>query len=177
MKLGRLNFSSIIDNLGLVAEPVKKAFDSYGSSGIYVVEIDPNLADTAAFCEQYEIGMEISANCVIVEAKRADRIWYAACVLLAINKADVNGVVRRYLDAQKISFAPMDIAVKISAMEYGGITPIGLPNDWLIFIDKAVINARNVIVGSGIRKSKLLVPSQFLATLSNAIVMDIAKAN
>jgi prolyl-tRNA editing enzyme YbaK/EbsC (Cys-tRNA(Pro) deacylase) len=177
VKLGRLNFSSINDNLGLVAEPVKKAFDSYGSSGIYVTEIDPNLADTAAFCEQYEIGMEISANCVIVEAKRADRIWYAACVILAINKADVNGVVRRYLDARKISFAPMDIAVKISAMEYGGITPIGLPNDWPIIIDKAVINAQNVIVGSGIRKSKLLVPSQFLATLSNAIVMDIVKSN
>ena len=135
MRLGRLNFLSITDNLGLVAEPVEKAFYGYGSSGIYVAEIDPNLADTAAFCEQYEIGMEISANCVIVEAKRADRIWYAACVILAINKADINGIVRRHLGARKISFAPMDTAVKISAMEYGGITPIGLPNDWPILID------------------------------------------
>ena len=177
MKLGKLNFSSITDGMGLVAEPVKKAFDSYGSSGIYVAEINPNLADTAAFCEQYEIGMEISANCVIVEAKRADRVWYAACVILAINKADVNGVVRRYLNARKISFAPMDTAVKISAMEYGGITPIGLPNDWPILIDKAVINAQHVIVGSGVRKSKLLVQSEFLTTLPNIVVMDIVKSS
>jgi len=177
VKLGKLNFSSITDGMGLVAEPVKKAFDSYGSSGIYVAEINPNLADTAAFCEQYEIGMEISANCVIVEAKRADRVWYAACVILAINKADVNGVVRRYLNARKISFAPMDTAVKISAMEYGGITPIGLPNDWPILIDKAVINAQHVIVGSGVRKSKLLVQSEFLTTLPNIVVMDIVKSS
>ena len=175
MKLGKLNFLNIADGLDLVAEPVKKAFDSYGSSGACVAEIDPNLADTAAFCEHYEIGMEMAANCVIVEAKRADKIWYAACLVLATNKVDVNGVVRRYLDARKVSFAPLETAVKISAMEYGGITPIGLPKDWPILVDKVVINSQHVIVGSGMRKSKLLVQSEFLKALPNVGVMDIVK--
>ena len=67
--------------------------------------INPGLADTAAFCEHYDIGLDVSANCVVVEARRAERVWYAACVVLATTRADVNGIVRKHLGARKISFA------------------------------------------------------------------------
>jgi len=145
------------------------------SDGLWVSEIDPGLADTAAFCEHYEIGLDVSANCVVVEARRADRVWFAACVVLAITRADVNGIVRKHLDARKISFAPMDAAVSLTGMEYGGITPVGLPDDWPILVDRNVIDEDRVIIGSGIRGSKLLAATEVLASLPNAEVLAITK--
>lgn len=141
---------------------------------VFVAEIDPDLADTAAFCEHYGISLGESANCVIVQAKRGDKVWYAACMILATDRIDVNNVVRRTLDARKISFAPMDTAVSLSGMEYGGITPIGLPEDWPILVDTSVAKGAKLIVGSGLRGSKLLASGQILANLPNAQVLPIA---
>jgi prolyl-tRNA editing enzyme YbaK/EbsC (Cys-tRNA(Pro) deacylase) len=154
----------------LVGEPVRLA----ARDGLWVTEIDPDLADTAAFCAHYEIGLDISANCVMVEARRAERVWYAACVVLATTRADINGIVRKHLGARKISFAPMDIAVSLTGMEHGGITPIGLPAEWPILIDSDVDQQR-VIIGSGVRGSKLLAATDVLASLSGADVMALTK--
>ena len=137
----------------------------------------PGLADTAAFCEHYDIGLDISANCVVVEARRADRVWFAACVVLATTRADVNGIVRKHLGARKISFAPMDSAVSLTGMEYGGITPVGLPDDWPMLVDLNVIDQARVIIGSGIRGSKLLAATEVLASLPNAEVLAITKTD
>ena len=104
--------------------------------------IDPELADTAAFCARYGVALEDSANCVVIAGRRGGETRYAACVVLATTRADVNGVVRRRLDARKASFAPMDDAVALTGMEYGGITPIGLPADWPILVDAAVLERR-----------------------------------
>lgn len=174
MKFGKLDFSDIKQHSELVAEPTKKAMDG-GLTDVLVAEIDANLADTAAFCKAYDIGLDVSANCVVVEAKRADKTWYAACMILAINRADINGVVRRQLDARKISFAPMDTVISLTQMEYGGITPIGLPNDWQLLVDEAITKKGHVIIGSGIRGSKLLVPGSIFTNLPNATVLDITK--
>ena len=92
-----------------------------------VAEIDPAVSDTAAFCAQYGLSLATAANCVVVSGRRADVTTLAACVVLATTRADVNGTVRRLLDVRKISFASMDVAVSASGMEYGGITPVGLP--------------------------------------------------
>ena len=138
---------------------------------VFVAEIDPDLADTAAFCERYAVGLEQSANCVILAARREGRAWFAACVVLATTKADVNGIAKRQLGASKISFAAMDAAVGASGMEYGGITPLGLPADWPILIDEAVVAAKGVIVGSGLRRSKIWLPGRALAQLPNAAVL------
>ena len=145
------------------------------SDGLWVSEIDADLADTAAFCEHYDIGLDVSANCVVVEARRADRTWHAACLVLATTRADVNGIVRKHLGARKISFAPMDAAVSLTGMEYGGITPVGLPDDWPILVDRNVIDQDRVIIGSGIRGSKLLASTEVLASLPNAEVLAITK--
>jgi len=175
MKLGNLDFQDVGDNLSLVAKPVEESIKLNKLSNLLVAEIDAGLADTAAFCEHYKIGLEVSANCVIVEAKRADKTWYAACVLLATTRADINNMVRRHLDARKISFAPMDTAVNLTKMEFGGITPIGLPADWPILVDTAVANSDHAVIGSGIRGSKLLVPGKLFLSLPNTTVLDIVK--
>ena len=176
MELGKLRFVPVTQAIGLVGGPVQRYMQSTDvSDGLWVSEIDPGLADTAAFCEHYEIGLDVSANCVVVEARRADRVWFAACVVLAITRADVNGIVRKHLDARKISFAPMDAAVSLTGMEYGGITPVGLPDDWPILVDRNVIDEDRVIIGSGIRGSKLLAATEVLASLPNAEVLAITK--
>jgi prolyl-tRNA editing enzyme YbaK/EbsC (Cys-tRNA(Pro) deacylase) len=112
----------------------------------------------------------------VVEAKRGDKTWYAACIVLATARADINGTVRHQLDARRISFAPMDKAVSLTKMEYGGITPIGLPRDWPILVDTTVVKTPHVVIGSGLRGSKLLVSGSLLKDLPNAIVMDIAQS-
>ena len=171
MEVGKLTFVPASDAPQLVAEPVKPHLQN----GLWVSEIDPELADTAAFCEHYDIGLEMSANCVVVEARRAERTWHAACLVLATTRADVNGMVRKHLGARKISFAPMETAVSLTGMEYGGITPVGLPADWPILVDESVIGQDRVIIGSGIRGSKILVPTSVLASLPAAEVMALTK--
>jgi prolyl-tRNA editing enzyme YbaK/EbsC (Cys-tRNA(Pro) deacylase) len=171
VQLGKLTFVPASDAPDLVAEPVRRYL---GGDGLWISAIDPELADTAAFCEHYDIGLDISANCVVVEARRAERTWHAACTVLATTRADINGVVRKHLGARKISFASMDTAVSLTSMEYGGITPIGLPAGWPILIDRSVVDQERVIIGSGIRGSKLLASPAVLASLPGAEVVDIA---
>src|SRR5213078_2478304 len=145
----------------LLAEPVAAALRAWARADeVQVAEIDPELADTAAFCAAYQVGLEISANCVVVAGKREGELRYAACVVLATTRADVNGVVRRQLDVRKASFAPMDDAVAATGMQYGGITPIGLPADWPVLVDEVVAKTASVIIGSGIRGSKLRLPGR-----------------
>ena len=175
MKFGKLDFEDVKQHSNLVAAPTDAAIKQYNLPNVLVAEIDAELADTATFCEAYDIGMDVSANCVVVEAKRADKTWYAACLILATNRADINGVVRRHLDARKISFAPMDTATSLTKMEYGGITPIGLPADWQLIVDEAIPQKERVIIGSGIRGSKLLVESSVFANLPNTVIKNIAK--
>lgn len=141
-----------------------------------VAEIDPELADTAAFCEAYGVELAQSANCVVVTAKRGGETRFAACVALATTRVDVNGLVRRHLDARKVSFAPMDVAVAESSMEYGGITPFGLPASWPVLVDAAVLGVPLVVVGSGIRGSKLVVTGASLGRLPTAQALpDLAR--
>jgi len=169
--VGKLTFVAAAEAPDLVAGPVRPHL----RDGLWVSAIDADLADTAAFCEHYDIGLDVSANCVVVEARRADRLWHAACVVLATTRADVNGIVRKHLGARKISFASMDDAVTLTGMEYGGITPVGLPEDWPILVDTNVIDQPRVIIGSGIRGSKLLAATGVLASLPNAEVLAITK--
>ncbi|HSW37493.1 MAG TPA: YbaK/EbsC family protein [Candidatus Saccharimonadales bacterium] len=176
MRIGKLTFKPIAESYDLVARPIKGSLEGTElSEAIFVTQIDPKLADTASFCREYDIGLDISTNCLIVEAKRADKTWYAACLILATDMADVNGLVRRQLDARKISFAPMDTALLLSKMEYGGITPLGLPADWPILIDEAIMKNQVVVVGGGVRVSKIAVETKIFRSLPNATIMKITK--
>jgi prolyl-tRNA editing enzyme YbaK/EbsC (Cys-tRNA(Pro) deacylase) len=157
----------------LLAEPVAKALAALTDpDAVGVTEIDPSLADTAAFCEAYGSSLEASANCVVVAGKRAGEVRFAAALVLATTRADVNGVIKRRLDVRKASFAPMDEAVELTGMEYGGITPIGLPAQWPILVDSRVVATPHVIVGSGLRRSKISIAGPALGALPGAQVIE-----
>jgi prolyl-tRNA editing enzyme YbaK/EbsC (Cys-tRNA(Pro) deacylase) len=174
---GSLRTESALDRPDLLAEPVAAALRGWPPAArVRVAPIDPALADTAAFCEAYGVPLDASANCVVVAGRRAAEVRYAACMVLATTRADVNTVVRRRLEARKASFAPMDDAVALTGMAYGGITPIGLPAGWPVLVDARVAAAGDVVIGSGVRHSKLVLPGELLPDLPGAaVVVDLAR--
>jgi prolyl-tRNA editing enzyme YbaK/EbsC (Cys-tRNA(Pro) deacylase) len=176
--MGSLRLVPVLTRLDLVAEPVARALREWSHRDeVRVAAIDPELADTAAFRAAYGVGLDVSANCVVVAGKREGRTRYAAAVILATTRADVNGVVRRHLDVRKASFAPMDQAVAETGMAYGGITPVGLPASWPILVDAAVAGTDEVIIGSGVRGSKLALSGKALADLPGAqVIEDLGRA-
>jgi prolyl-tRNA editing enzyme YbaK/EbsC (Cys-tRNA(Pro) deacylase) len=165
-----------LDRPDLLAPPVLDALRAWSGAtpveSIEVVEIDPALADTAEFCARYGFSLDESANCVVVAARRGEQTRLVGCVVLASTRADVNGLVRRHVDARKASFAPIDLAVAETGMEYGGITPIGLPDGWPLLVDAVVAATPRVVIGSGVRRSKLVLPGAALAELPPAEVID-----
>lgn len=139
-----------------------------------VVACDPDLADTAAFCEAYGYRLDQSANAIVVVGKSDPRV-YVACLVLATTRLDVNGVVRKRLGVKKASFASGDETVELTGMTIGGVTPYGLPPGLPIWIDERIMSVPDVIVGGGSRDRKLLVPPQSLAALPGAeLVPDLA---
>jgi prolyl-tRNA editing enzyme YbaK/EbsC (Cys-tRNA(Pro) deacylase) len=170
-----LDLVPVLSRLDLVAGPVASALQEWPRAGdVLVAPIDAELADTAAFCAAYGVPLERSANCVVVAGRRGGETRYAACMVLATTRADVNGVVRRHLDVRKASFAAMDDAVALTGMEYGGITPIGLPAGWPVLVDAAVVAAGPVVIGGGVRGSKLQLPGEALADLPGAVVLELS---
>ncbi len=136
------------------------------------VAIDPGLADTAALTEHFDLAPEVSGNCIVLLGRRAGEERVAACVVLSHTRADVNGTARRAIEARKVSFAPQDRAVDMTGMEHGGITPVGLPADWPILVDAAVLDQPWVLLGSGLRRSKLALPGALVADLPGAVVVE-----
>jgi prolyl-tRNA editing enzyme YbaK/EbsC (Cys-tRNA(Pro) deacylase) len=175
MHIGSLSAVPALDRPDLLAPAVSSALAALAGKltldEIGVAEIDPVLADTAAFCERYAVAPSESANCVVVAGRRDGATRFAACMVLATTRADVNGLVKRELDVRKASFAPMDTAVELTGMEYGGITPIGLPADWPVYVDEVVARTPRVVIGSGVRRSKITLPGAALADLPGAVVL------
>ena len=170
--IGRLDTVPALDRPDLLSPPVEAALRDWGRAEIYVAEIDPDLADTAACCERYDIPPDVSGNCVVVTGRREGDTRTAACVVLATTRADVNGVVRRQLDVRQASFAAMEDAVAQTGMEYGGITPIGLPDSWTLLVDARIPDLKWVVIGTGVCRSKLVVPGAALAELPRAVVQE-----
>jgi len=171
-RIGSLESLPALSHPELLAPPVQKALTEWaGASEVAVVEIDPAYADTAAMSERYDVPMAVGANCVVVTGKREGEERMAACVVRADTRADVNNLVKRTLDVRKASFLPMDRAVAESGMEFGGITPIGLPAGWRIFVDEACLDVPAAVIGSGVRRSKLLVPGRLLGEIPGADVL------
>jgi prolyl-tRNA editing enzyme YbaK/EbsC (Cys-tRNA(Pro) deacylase) len=141
-----------------------------------IVPCDPELADTAAFCEAYGYLPDDSANAILVIGKSDERPM-ACCLVLASRRLDVNGVVRKRLGTRKASFASAnDTVERTGGMEIGGVTPFGLPAGIPIWIDGAVMDRDRVIVGGGSRDRKILCPPAALLTIDGAeVVTDLAK--
>ncbi|WP_250445008.1 YbaK/EbsC family protein [Actinotalea sp. C106] len=178
MQLGTLTWSPALDHPDLLAPSTLAALRAWAerqpavATAVHVTEIDPGLADTAALTEAHDLPLAASANCVLVAGRRAGQERVAAAVVLATTRADVNTVVKRLLDVRKASFLAMDRAVEESQMEYGGITPVGLPTPWRVLVDSRVPAAGDVVIGSGVRHSKLALPGDLLAQLPGAEVVE-----
>lgn len=140
-----------------------------------VVPCDPALADTAEFCRAYGYPPEDSANCILVVGK-ADPRRYAACVVLATTRLDVNGTVRRRLGTRKASFASPEEIEELTGMAIGGVTPFGLPADLAIWVDGRVLDRDRIVLGGGTRDRKVVGPPSLLTALPQVdVVADLAR--
>lgn len=136
-----------------------------------IIECDPALADTAEFCAAYGYEITDSANTIVVVGKSDPRV-YAACVVLADSRLDVNGVVRTRFGTRKASFASGDETVAITAMMIGGVTAVGLPDGLPIWIDERVMQRSQIVLGGGSRDCKIVGDPRLLTALPGAEVVE-----
>jgi prolyl-tRNA editing enzyme YbaK/EbsC (Cys-tRNA(Pro) deacylase) len=150
--------------------------DHLNSLGIVYEEMpcDPELADTARFCEAYGVPLERSANAILVASRKPEG-HNAVCVVLATTRLDVNGAVRRKLDVRKVSFAPGDLTRDLTGQEIGGVTIFGLPDGLPVWIDAGVMEPDWVVVGAGSRTAKIKFdPSQLIGFAGYEVVEGLA---
>jgi prolyl-tRNA editing enzyme YbaK/EbsC (Cys-tRNA(Pro) deacylase) len=149
---------------------VRNALEATGTE-YELIEIDPDLADTAAFCAHYGYPEDQSGNAIVVASKKPLG-RFAACLVLATTRLDVNSRVRKLMGVRKVSFAPADQTAEITGMMIGGVTPFALPDDLPVYIDSRIMDLEWVIVGGGSRSLKLKVEPAALAGLPNAEVIE-----
>ena len=136
-----------------------------------VLACDPDLADTAAFCEHYGFDLEQAANTIVIASRKVDPPRYAVCVALGTTRLDVNRKVSELLGVKRLSFADADVTSKLTGMMIGGVTAFGI--DGLpIYVDSAVMSQTRVVMGGGNRSSKLLLDPRELLKLARVVVVD-----
>lgn len=152
---------------------VHQALDALGFP-YEVLECDPELADTAVFCEHYGYPPTNSANTIIVGSKSGEK-QYVACLLLANTRLDVNKTVRKRMGVRRLSFASPEETKALTGMVLGGVTPLALPEDLPLWVDQGLMSADYVILGGGSRSSKIKVaPEIFRHTENTTIVEGLA---
>lgn len=135
-----------------------------------IMHIDPDFADTAQFCERYGIPLDQSANTIIVASKKEPR-QYAACLVLATTRLDVNHAVRKLMNVSRLSFATAEETRELTGMMIGGVTVFALPPDLPIYVDAAVMEPEWIIVGGGSRSTKIRTSPESLRRLPNTEVV------
>ncbi len=167
--VARLPFGAMTD----IDEAARAALEqSLAGRGEYeLFPCDPALADTAAFCAAYGFSPDESANTIIVIGK-ADPPRFAACVVLATHRLDVNRVVKSRLGTRKASFASAEETRSLTGQEIGGVTAFGLPEDLPVWVDDAVIERERIVLGGGSRSWKVIAPPSILLTLPTAEVVE-----
>ena len=153
-----------------IEQRVVEQLDSLGAD-YELVEIDPDLADTAAFCETYGYPLDISANAILIASRRPAGV-VALGLVLATTRLDVNRVMCGLMGVKKASFAPADVTREATGMEIGGVTPFGLPAGTTTYVDAAVMIPDRVIVGGGSRALKVLVAPAVFAGMAGVTVVD-----
>jgi prolyl-tRNA editing enzyme YbaK/EbsC (Cys-tRNA(Pro) deacylase) len=173
-----LDTAPALERPELLGTPVREAVRRLVDDGLVADEavlaapIDASESDTARSIEAYAIPPEAAANCVVVTGRREGEERVAALVVLASTRADVNGVAKRAIDVRKCSFMGQDDAVARTGMEHGGISPLGLPEGWRVLVDRRVAEAGPVVIGSGIRASKVVLDGALFEGLPGVEVVD-----
>ncbi len=141
-----------------------------------LIPIDPAFADTAVFCERYGYPPDHAGNTIVVASKKEPR-QYAACVVLATTRLDVNHAVRDLLGVSKLSFATAEEMAELTGMGVGGVTVFGLPPQIPLFVDERIMALDYVILGTGGRNGKIKTSPEVFRRLPNTrVVRDLALA-
>lgn len=180
MHIGNLNFKPIIESEDLVAsciyDFVSRWNDEIEKRKFLVAEINPEFADGNKLCDEYNIDKKMGFNCLIVECKRNEMVKYCALIVPIGYKYNMGSVVRKYTNSRVVSVAPLEYVISKTGMEFGSITPIGLPEEWQILVDPLIRKQENIIIGGGLVKSKICLPTELFLKLPNVEVVDgIAK--
>jgi prolyl-tRNA editing enzyme YbaK/EbsC (Cys-tRNA(Pro) deacylase) len=139
-----------------------------------ILHIDPGFADTAQFCERYGVPLDQSANTIVVASKKEPK-RYAACVVLATTRLDVNHAVRRVMNVSRLSFASAEETRALTGMMIGGVTVFALPPDLPVYVDEAVTRPGWIVLGGGSRSTKVKASPEVLRRLPNVtVVPDLA---
>ncbi len=161
-----LDFQPLEGREDLVAPAVAEFVQKQGlSQTVKVARINPDFADGELLSKEYDIPYKMEVNCLVVEGSRGEDKKYAALLVPYGKRAKTNATVKRPLDASKIHFADLKVVLEVTGMEFGSITPVGLPEDWLILVDSQLLKEGNLVLGSGLVSSKILLPSAVLAKL------------
>ena len=136
-----------------------------------VIVCRPDQADTAVFCEVFGIAPEASVNTILVASKKQPKV-YAACLVLATTRLDVNHAVRRLMSVKRLSFASAEQTMELTGMMVGGVTPFGLPEGLPLYIDRRVMGRPSVVIGGGSRSCKIRLAPAVLEKLPQAHVVD-----
>jgi prolyl-tRNA editing enzyme YbaK/EbsC (Cys-tRNA(Pro) deacylase) len=149
---------------------VRETLDALGVE-YEVLPCEPELADTALFCEHYGVSLEKSVNTIIVASKKGPK-QYAACLVLATTKLDVNHTVRKLMGVSKLSFANNDETKALTGMMVGGVTVFGLPENLPIYVDSRVMELDTIVLGGGNRSSKVMLSPDVLPRLPELRVVE-----
>ena len=180
MTIGKLDFKPIIDNPNMVPKCIYDFVNGYDNLDVkkqfLFSQINPDFADGNRLCEEYSIDKSLGFNCLIVECKRNEVVKYCALVVPIGYKYNMGSVVRKYTNSRVVSVAPLDYVLDKTQMEYGSITPIGLPSDWMILVDPLIKEQKQIIIGGGFVNAKISLPVELFLKLPNVeIVEGIAK--
>ena len=137
-----------------------------------IFECKDEFSDTQSFCDHYGYKIEDSCNAILIKSKKPEHFYALFCVL-GVDRLDVNHKGKAVLNSKKLSFASREEAEEITGQIYGGISPLGLPKDIKIYVDKNVMSRDKVFIGGGNRVSKFFLSPETLVDLTNAIVEDL----
>ena len=141
-----------------------------------VAEIDPACADGESLHQVYGVPYEKELNCLVVAGSRGEETTYAALLVPYGKRASMNSVVRTPLNAKKVVFADLDYVIRETGMEFGSITPVGLPEGWKILAEETILEQETVIIGGGKVCSKIEIPVALLKKLPGfTVVKGLAK--
>ena len=168
----KLQTESLLQNRELVPAAVYGRVEKLvDGDKVMVAAIDPAYADGQLLHEHYETPLEWELNCIVVEGRRGDNVKYAAILLPYGKRVNTGSIVCQKLDAKKVSFADLNYVIEKTGMEFGSITPVGLPEDWFILIDEEVFAQETIIIGGGLVSTKIIMPSYILKDLPNVHIM------
>ena len=172
----KLEFKSVFENKELVSEItyncICNTFSEDEIKLFQVAEINSEYMDGVKLFEHYDINNKMGVNCLICECKRGENVNYAALLVPTGYRYNMPSTVRKHTNSRMVSVASLDYVLEKTKMEYGSINPIGLPDDWKIYIDPKILESETIVCGSGLQKSKISFPSKFLLKLNNAEILE-----